>query len=94
MNNEHRACGKSAGTLTCTEASKAQKTPRLPPITYAMFLEMLFGDENEHLNGLCGGATNGDDKALQRMHDFGRFPGGQYMVQSGHRQICVDSQAP
>ena len=50
------------GTLTYTETKQFQKVPRLPSTTweemsmllttYSLFLEMLFGNKNEHLRGV------------------------------------------
>ena len=54
--------GKTRTTLTYSEAKTAAKAPRLPPrtyestlmllTTYALFIEMLFGKNNAHLQGI------------------------------------------
>ena len=62
MNAVRRAKAKAGGIISYAEARKFERAPRLPPrtweetatllLTYSLFLEMLFGRKNEHLDGV------------------------------------------
>ena len=62
MEGERKLREKTVKTLSYTEAKKMERAPRLPTwrfedtmmlfTTYALFLEMLFGQNNQHLQGL------------------------------------------